>query len=106
LFWGIYGCFDTDFFAVSGLKTRTVLSFGDVDSRVEVVVVVVRALDYDLSLLVVVRALDCDLSLLAVVRALENELSLLAVVSVMARKLYVDVGRRVFSAMRYISKRC
>jgi len=94
LFGGIYGGFDTDFFAVSGLKTRTVLSFGDVDSRVEVVVVVV------------VRALDYDLPLLAVVRALKNELSLLAAVSVMARKLYVDVGRRVFSTMRYISKRC
>jgi hypothetical protein len=95
LFWGVYGCFDTNFFAVSGLKTRTVLSFGDVDSRVEVVVVVVVA-----------RALDYDLLLLAVVRALENELSLLAVVFVMARKLYVDVGRRVFSATRYISGRC
>jgi hypothetical protein len=106
LFWGIYGCFDTDFFAISGLKTRTVLSFGDIDSRVEVVVMVVRALNYDLLLLAVVRALDYELSLFTVVRALENELLLLAVVSVMARKLYVDVGRRVFSAMRYISKRC
>jgi len=78
LFWRVYGCFDADFFAVSRLETRAILSFSDVDSRVQVVVMMVRAL--------------------------ENELSLLVVVSVMARKLYVDLSCRVFSAKRCVSK--
>jgi len=71
--WGVCGCFYADFFAVGRLETRAILSFGDVDSRVQVVVVMVRAL--------------------------ENELSLFTGMSVMARKLYVDVGCRVFSAL-------
>jgi hypothetical protein len=78
LSWRVYGSFDADFFAISRLETRAVFSLGDVDSRIQMVVLMVRAL--------------------------ENELSLLFVMSVMARKLYVDLSCRVFSAEACISR--
>jgi hypothetical protein len=76
LSWRVYGCLNTDFFAERRLEARAVLSFSDVDSRVQVVVLM---------------------------RALENELALFLAVSVMARKLYVDLSCRIFSAKICVS---
>jgi len=76
LFWRVYSCVDADLFTKGRLEARAVLSFSDVDSRVQVVVLM---------------------------RALENELTLFLAVSVMARKLYVDLSCRIFSAKICVS---
>lgn len=66
--------FDADFFAVSRLNTRAIVTLGDVDVGVEVVVVMV-----------------------VLVRTLKDELAVLVVVFMKMRKFYVDVRRLIFS---------
>jgi hypothetical protein len=70
-------CFDADFFAEVRLETRAIVSFGDIDSGVQMIILVV---------VVVMRTVTH-----------EFEFPLVMVLSVMARELYVDVGSRVFS---------
>ncbi len=79
--WRIYSCFDTDLFAEVGLEARAVVSFRDIDSRVEVVVIII------------------------LVGTLKGEFAFFVAVPVVTGKLYVDFGSSVFSGTSCVSKR-